>query len=548
MMMARPAPADGALASRTAATGARAAIWSRPDWTIAFGVVVLTFLTRLPFRTRMLWAWDSGLFARALVDYNVVAHHPQPPGYVFYVGLGKLLAAAGMEANAAYVSISAIAASLTAGALYLLGMLVFDRLTGLLAAALCATSVSFWFFAGIAYPYTVLALGSTVLATLAWLLWHGRLARPWPAALAFGLIAGFRQDLLLFLGPVFAVGVIGGLIHRGQRGASAIQEFSLTVAAGLAGVAIWWAATDLASEGWGSLWRSLTVQTTNVERGTSAFATGAGGLRENATLLGRFGKDALHLAAAPALAYLLLWPLQTRREGSRPVFLLLWMAPAVAFYLLVHIGEAGYVFSFLPAVLLAAAAGLTRVADAVVENLPRATVAAPGTEVPAGGVAAPRNPPARVGVRPLRAAIASALALLIVPYHAWLFAGGGDPYFSAHVLACRDRAIADAVQVTRANFPPETTEVVTSAYLQHLRHYLPEYRRMRFLNPDQDAAWRTPPGIARTLVFDLEMRVATSDRLAAIPLGCDRFALAATTSAEEAFTFDARNNRLELTR
>ncbi len=72
------------------------------------------------------------------------------------------------------------------------------------------------------------------------------------------------------------------------------------------------------------------------------------------------------------------WPTQPRREGWRPPFLILWMGPALAFYLLVHIGEAGYVFSFLPAVLLAAAAGIAHAAGAFAENLPRAWRAAGG--------------------------------------------------------------------------------------------------------------------------------------------------------------------------
>ncbi len=117
----------------------------------------------------------------------------------------------------------------------------------------------------------------------------------------------------------------------------------------------------------------------------------------------------------------------------------------------------------------------------------------------------------------LRPALAAGLAALILPYHVWLFAGGGDPFFSAATLACRDRAIADAVATIRADFPPATTEIVTSAYLQHMEYYLPEYGRVRFLNSGRDERWQTPPGIERTLIFDLEMRAADGGGAGADP-------------------------------
>ncbi|MGN6676108.1 MAG: hypothetical protein ACTHMA_22670 [Thermomicrobiales bacterium] len=497
--------------------------WSRRDLLFAALLALLTALSRLPFRTTMLYAWDSGLFAQALRDYNVVVHHPQPPGYVFYVGTAKLLQAlTGLGANDTYVAISIAAASLTAAALYLLGAAMFDRPTGALAALLALTSVSFWLFSELAYPYTVLALGSTLIALLAWRLLQRQLVWPPLAALAFGLIAGFRQDLLLFLGPLFAVCYLLTLDWRTRRGWALL---GLGLLAGAVGVATWWIGTDLASEGWGSLWRALTIQSVNVERGTSAFATGDTGLRANATLLRWFSKDALHLAVFPALAYGGFWLTQPRREGRRAPFLLLSMTPAILFYLLVHIGEEGYVFSFLPAVLLAAAAGLTRAASAVAENTPRAWSAPMG-----------------------RTTALVALAALILPYHAWLFLGSGR-LLSAERLACKDAAIARAISDIAAEYPPATTQLVTSAYLQHQRVYLPQYTRVQFLDPDYDATWTPPPGVQQVVVFDLEL-VQRFDRphdWRLEPLACGgRYNLASVPASGRRFTWDARQVRLEV--
>ncbi len=510
------------------ARSAGLARWSRGDALLAAGLVLLTALSRWPFRTTMLSWWDAGLFAQALDDYNVVVHHPQPPGYVLYVAVAKLIhAVTGLGANQTYTLISIAAASLTVAMLYLLGTLMFGRLTGLLAAGLALTSPSFWFYSEITYPYTTLALGSTVLGLLSWLLWQRRIAHPWWTALVFALLGGLRPDLLLFLAPLFAASFIVGVGVRSRR---ARAQFGLAGVAGLAGIAVWWTATDLASEGWGSLWHALTAQATDVTRSTSVFAIGFNGLRANAHLLAWFSREALYLAVLPALAYVLQWPTRPRRESWRPPFLLLWMTPAIGFYLLVHIGDAGYVFSFLPPVLLAAAAGLTRAATAIAEKLPRRLC--------------------RGGTRRAQWVVAAGLAALILPYHSWLFVGS-DRLFSAGRLGCHDRALAAAVATIAADFPPAATQIATSGYLPHVAVYLPEYRRVQFLHPDRDTTWQAPAGIDRVLVFDFEMGVDPADRdrgWSWLPLGCEGYDLAVTRAAGTTFTFDARRFELRATR
>jgi hypothetical protein len=63
----------------------------RWDYLFAGALGVLTVLSRLPFRTRMLYSWDAVQFAPALREYDVVKHQPHPPGYILYVGLGRLV-------------------------------------------------------------------------------------------------------------------------------------------------------------------------------------------------------------------------------------------------------------------------------------------------------------------------------------------------------------------------------------------------------------------------------------------------------------------------
>src|SRR5687767_6417377 len=114
---------------------------------------LLTALSRVPFRSDYLFAWDSANFALALAQYNVGFHQPQPPGYPAYVGAARVLFAALGNANAAYVWLSVVASGVAVAWLVLAGARLYGRGTGLLAGLLLATSSVFWSQGLVAYPY-----------------------------------------------------------------------------------------------------------------------------------------------------------------------------------------------------------------------------------------------------------------------------------------------------------------------------------------------------------------------------------------------------------
>src|SRR5207244_5473665 len=61
------------------------------DFLVLSALTVLVALTRFPALSKSIWDWDEGLFCLALRDYNVVFHHPHPPGFPLFVGLTKLV-------------------------------------------------------------------------------------------------------------------------------------------------------------------------------------------------------------------------------------------------------------------------------------------------------------------------------------------------------------------------------------------------------------------------------------------------------------------------
>jgi len=178
------------------------------DRTIAAALAAVVFATRLPFASHTLWAWNSVLFARALeqgfhVDAELSGQRPYPPGYIFYVASAALLRIFVGDSNAALVAVSAVASALCAAAVYLLCRRYAGRALSLAVALGAASAPLVWTFGDVAMPYAVLGLLSIAVAAA----FQVARARAWPAAaaasLAFGLAAGYRQDLLLLLGPLW---------------------------------------------------------------------------------------------------------------------------------------------------------------------------------------------------------------------------------------------------------------------------------------------------------------------------------------------------------
>ena len=212
------------------------------DPALALLLGLLTIQTRRPYKLRLPYTWDSFLSIRALGHFDPTRHQPQPPGYLLYVATARLLLLWVGDPNRALVWVSILASGVAVAALYLLACLLYDRATGLVAAGLLLTAVAFWFYGEVAYPYTTLAVGSTVLAALALALRRSALPGARGVALfafAYGLLAGFRQDLLLFLAPL-ALAVFWGRPRR---------HWLLAAAAGGLGLLLWLVPTAALSGG-----------------------------------------------------------------------------------------------------------------------------------------------------------------------------------------------------------------------------------------------------------------------------------------------------------
>ena len=424
---------------------------SRDIW-MALGLFALTILSRMPFRSQILYHWDSLNFATAMREFSVAKEQPQPPGYIVYVWLCRLVDVVARDAQTTMVSISIAASALAVVALFYLGRSMYDRRVGLIAALFLGTSPLFWFYGEIALPHTLDAL--LVIVSVWWLYeaMQGDHRYLYPAVAILAVAAGVRQQTLIFLAPL----LLFALRRVGWR------RF---IAAGALGAVIclaWFVPLVLLNDGFSNYMRVMGEFAQRFQSTTSVFMRGGWwGVGRNVRKLTMYTLFGWGLALVPGVIYAAgaindlrqrpFGPLRRQLESwERPIYLLLWVAPTVIFYAVIHMGQQGLVFVFLPALGLLSAAGVMRLWAAHSHRL--VAVTAVLVAVNAGIFClAPEYP---VGSERLR-------------------------LLTRATLVNSDRFYQDRFSAIEENLAPESTAILAASW-HHVEYYLPEYERLPF--------------------------------------------------------------------
>ncbi len=479
---------------RPATLAAQVGIRSDAIITVAFAL--LTIVTRFPFRSHRVFNWDAVNFVLALGDYDVRLHHPQPPGYPVFVAMGRVVQLVIPDPNSALVTVAMLLSAGAVAAIYLLGRTLFGWGAGLVAALYLLCSVTFWTNGAVALAYPSLALFTTLVALFAWRCHQeGRGVTIWlPLALsaAYAIGGGFRPDLLLFLLPLWLFGhwrlpfrtiFLSGLCVTGI-------------------VLLWFIPTVALSGGWSGYWAVFRAYTSDdVLKRYSVAENGPRALLVNLRDTAKYTGYALYALALPVAGAAVWLATQWRhvRAGHpavRPAIALfvLWMAPMLLFYAWVHIGDPGYVFTFLSALLLIAA---------------RFTVALPEIA-------------ARLRLSRLRSVVIPALVLLVIVANTGIFLFR-PLALTAHGIRQQDRTIDAKIAYVHAHGDPATTLLVSYESYRHWLLYLPDYR-VRFVDvtygTEADRTIVVPAGVKHVALMDdtllKAMRDATPSDVAAI--------------------------------
>jgi len=333
------------------------------DLVLALGLAIVTLLSRWPYRARMLYNWDAVQFALALKEFDIAKHQPHPPGYLLYVALGRLLNASLANPTLAYVALAMLFSAGCTFVLYHLARRLYDRSTALVAASLLAVSPLFWFYGSVGLTYAGDAFAASVVAWFAYGALRGHVPSLYWGAVALGLAGGMRQSVLVLLLPLCLVSAVVGIRSRRRL----VPAATLLATA----VLVWLVPMLWLSGGPAAYLGASTQLYGSVLLPTSVL----GGSLEVTLAQVRYLLESTLVALGPLCLAALALPLYVRRAGwRRPEwFLLGWIVPPVLFYMLVHFGQAGYVLTFLPAMVIGLSRVLTWSVAAGSERLRRPT-------------------------------------------------------------------------------------------------------------------------------------------------------------------------------
>src|SRR5262245_17111041 len=332
----------------------------RLDYGMAVVLSLITVLSRLPYRARMLYNWDAVQFALALNEYDVVKHQPHPPGYILYVALGRLVHGFTGDAVGAYVLLAVLFSGAGTFVVYLLARAMYDRPTAVVAAALLAVSPLFWFYGTVGLTYAGEALFASIVAYFAFRALRGSETDAWLAAGYLGLAGGLRQSLLMLLFPLWLGSVVTGV----RRWRTVLVGLVILAVAVLA----WFVPMIWLTGGLARYLEASRQLADTVVKPTSIL----GGAPDVTLRMSRYVLESVLVALGPLAAAALLLPWYVRRHGwgAPEWFLLAWTVPPVLVYTLVHFGQAGYVLTILPALVILLSRVLLAALARAAERLP----------------------------------------------------------------------------------------------------------------------------------------------------------------------------------
>lgn len=386
-------------------------------------LLLLTALTRLPFRSEVPINWDAVQYLLALERFDIALHRPHPPGNPLYVLLGRGANALIPDPNQALIALSIIASLVVVWGTAAIGERLASRRVGAWAALLVAVNPLLWFYGETALSYAPEAAAGVLVALAAWRAY----TRPdrWSAlwlGLTTAFTGGLRPTALPLLGLVWLFGV---WTMRWR-----VRALAAGVTA--AGCLAWAVPLVVVSGGPVEYWTQLRLLTRIAVEPTS-LASGPS-MRWLGNLWSVVSASAVMLnlfAVVVAVAVVRARP-SLRPLSPRACLLWAWLIPPVLMFTLVHFGQWGYLLLILPPVTILGLLALER-----------------------AGMLDGRVAAARL----VALALAGALAFLLTPP---LAMPGHEMQPSRGALAAHNAAWREVTRIV-SELPPDRTVVLTSS-------------------------------------------------------------------------------------
>ncbi len=327
---------------------------------MALGIIISRWIGKSEY----LYSTDSALYALALDHYDISLHQPHPPGYALYILFTKGFYFLTHDANLALVIVSIIFSVLALYAVFHLAKLVYGKRVAWLSIILLVTGPLLWFYGQVALNYACdafFAAWAGIYLYRAATDTKDHKALFW-ASLILAIGGGFRPTLVIFMTPLWL-----WVIWR-QRSSRGLLISILII---LGGTLAWLLPAMWLSGGLLKFWHALSSILLG-KSGLYSFSIFDKGLAKLVlyskliwnNLLLNFG-----LAAIATIAYLASW--LAPQAGERKLNLLnlwfwvLWVIPAMLFYLIVVFTIPGYLLLVLPALTILVAVSVIGLIEAL---------------------------------------------------------------------------------------------------------------------------------------------------------------------------------------
>ena len=319
-------------------------------------ILILTVLNsiliiiRLPFLGKHLYEWDSVNYALGFEKYDIIHHQPHPPGYIFFVGLGKALNNLFNDSNTTIIFITLVFSILTVVLIYFLVKQMFSREISIIVSSILIFNPLFWFYSEIGTIYVSEAFFASLIAYLSYQVLKGNENYFYLATLALGLSGGFRQDLVILMFPLWLF-----CLFYSKRNLNRILKGFIVL---IPSILIWFIPSILFAGGYVQYSQASNfLFEMCIPRSSIIYGSGMFNRLSN---LGAFFSWIILVLSFFGL-FILLWfvkinhprnimNLKKAIKTNNGTFLILWIIPSSLFYLLVHLPKPGYMLSYLPAI------------------------------------------------------------------------------------------------------------------------------------------------------------------------------------------------------
>ncbi|MDZ7292591.1 MAG: DUF2723 domain-containing protein [candidate division KSB1 bacterium] len=296
--------------------------------------------------SKFLWHWDSGNFALAIENYDISLDQPHPPGYIFYVGLGKLFNHFMHDANLSFVTVNIVFTILTALFVYKISWQLFSEAVARMSTLLLIFNPFTWFNSLVAVSYIGDAFFNTAIAYFCFRLIQTRSHKYLClSAIVLGLSGGLRQSTIAFMFPLFLFS-----LYHARLGIKA--NISALFLCGIVGLT-WLIPLLYECGGYSEYLNLLSGQVSKFSAQTSILFGAT--FSEHYASFWQLIKWTI-VGSGFAILYFLVYVYKYKesifyrlKANVKFYFFVIWICPSYLFYLFVHLGEPGYALSFVPA-------------------------------------------------------------------------------------------------------------------------------------------------------------------------------------------------------